>query len=79
MRCRQNRNLSAAQQYLALRSNPISTGHGLLSRGQLTWTWQATPSALSRVYTLHVEFKEGGTPKVFVDQPELLPVWWTAS
>lgn len=72
MRCRQNRNLSAAQQYLALRSSPICTGHGQLSRGQLTWTWQAAPSALSRIYTLHVEFKESGTPKVFVDQPDLI-------
>jgi len=69
---RQNRNLSAAQQYLALRSNPICTGYGQLGRGQLTWTWQAAPSALSRIYTLHIKFKEGGTPKVFVDQPDLV-------
>lgn len=72
MRCQRNRNLSAAQQYLALRSNPICIGNGQLGRGQLTWTWQAAPSALSRIYTLHVEFKEGGTPKVFVDQPNLV-------
>lgn len=72
MHDRQNRNLSAAQQYLALRSNPICTGHGRLGRGQVLWTWQAAPSALSCIYTLHVEFKEGGTPKVFVDQPDLV-------
>lgn len=69
---RQSRNLSAAQQYLALRSNPVCEGHGVLGRGQLTWTWQVAPSALGRIYALRVEFKEGGRPKVFVDQPDLV-------
>jgi hypothetical protein len=68
----QNRNLSAAQQYLALRSNPVcGGGQGALGRGQLAWTWQAAPSPLGRIYTLRVEFKEGGIPNVFVDQPNL--------
>ena len=72
MRWRQSRNLSAAQQYLALRSNPVCEGRGVLGRGQLTWTWQVAPSALGRIYALHVKFKEGGRPKVFVDQPDLV-------
>jgi hypothetical protein len=64
--------LSAAQQYLALRSNPACHGQGTLGRGKLTWTWQTAPSALGRLYTLHVEFKESKVPKVFVDQPDLV-------
>lgn len=44
----------------------------MLGRGQLTWTWQGAPSALGRIYTLRVKFKEGGRPLVFVDQPDLV-------
>jgi hypothetical protein len=69
---RYSRNLSAAQQYLALRSNPVCDGRGSLSRGQLVWTWRVAPSALGRLYTLRVVFKEGGFPKVFVEQPDLV-------
>jgi hypothetical protein len=69
---RYSRNLSAAQQYLALRSSPISEGSGSLGRGRLVWTWQVAPSALSRLYTLKLLFKEGGSPKVFVEEPDLV-------
>ena len=68
----QSRKLSAAQQCLALRSSPICEGHGVLSRGHLTWTWQAAPSPRGRIYTLHVEFREGDRPEVFVDHPDLV-------
>lgn len=67
-----SRDLSAAQQYVALRSTPICRGSGALGRGRLVWTWHAAPSTLSRIYTLRVVFKEGGHPKVFVDQPDLV-------
>jgi hypothetical protein len=69
---RQRKHLSAAQQYVALRSNPLCVGHGVLGRGQLVWSWQVAPSALGRVYTLRVVFKEGEHPTVFVDQPDLV-------
>ena len=72
MRWRQSRNLTAAQQYLALRSNPVCEGRGVLGRGQFTWTWHVAPSFLGRIYTLRVEFKQGGRPQVFVDQPDLV-------
>lgn len=72
MRWRQRRNLSAAQQYLALRSSPVCAGSGSLGRGRLTWTWHGAPSALGRVYTLRVEFSEGKLPQVFVDKPDLV-------
>ena len=64
--------LSAAQQYLALRSNPICPGYGSLKRQKLTWTFEATPSPLSRTYLLRIEYVEGATPYVFVDQPDLV-------
>lgn len=44
----------------------------MLGRGQLSWNWQAAPSALGRNYNLRVEFKKGGIPNVFVDQPDLV-------
>jgi len=64
--------LSASQQYLSLRSNPACEGKGFLRLGQLSWTWQVAPSVIGRIYTLRVEFKEKGVPKVFVDQPDLV-------
>lgn len=69
---RYSRDLSAAQQYLALRSNPICDGSGSLKRGRLVWTWQVAPSALGRLYTLRLVFKEAGIPTVFVEQPDLV-------
>ena len=44
----------------------------MLGRGQFTWTWHVAPSFLGRIYTLRVEFKQGGRPQVFVDQPDLV-------
>jgi hypothetical protein len=60
-----------AQQFLALRSNPICAGSGELRRGRLTWRFAARPSPLSRSYDARVEYGEHGAPDVFIDAPDL--------
>jgi hypothetical protein len=63
--------LTAAQQFVNLRGNPVSRGKGELRAGRLTWRYSATPSPLSRDYDIRIEFRQGGRPKTFVDGPDL--------
>ena len=63
--------LTAAQQYLNLRGNPICAGAGELRAGRLTWRFPTSPSSLSRDYNLRIEFCQGDTPDVFVDGPDI--------
>lgn len=63
--------LTAAQQFVNLRGNPISRGGGVLQPGRFTWRYSATPSPLSRDYGVRIEFKQGGRPEIFVDDPDL--------
>jgi hypothetical protein len=63
--------LTAAQQFLSLRTNPISPGAGSLRAGRLTWRYAAKPSPLSREYGMRIEFAQGGVPETYVDTPDL--------
>jgi hypothetical protein len=63
--------LNAAQQFTLLRANPLAAGQGNLRSGQLSWSFEAKPTALSRAYQLRIEFKQGDRPLVFVDGPDL--------
>lgn len=63
--------LTAAQQYLHLRSNQVYGGHGSLRTGRLTWTYDDRPTALSRVYRLRLTYAEAGGVQVFIDDPDL--------
>jgi hypothetical protein len=37
----------------------------------LTWWWDVSPTPLSRVYRLRLEYRAGGTPQVFAERPHL--------
>jgi hypothetical protein len=65
------RPLKAAQQFLNLRANPICIGEGQLYPGRLRWQYLTSPSPLSRLYSVRIEFIQGKTPEVFVDDPDL--------
>jgi hypothetical protein len=65
------RPLTAAQQYLFVRTNPICAGTGRLSRGSFVWRYAATPTSLSRVYSVRLCYRQGTTPRVVVDGPDL--------
>jgi hypothetical protein len=60
-----------AQQFLALRSNPICGGTGELKRERLTWRFTARPSALGRSYQARIEYEQKGPAGVFIDAPDL--------
>lgn len=67
----QRKPLTAAQQFVNLRGNPISHGVGKLRAGRLTWRYSASPFPLSRDYTVRIEFWPTGKLQIFVDSPDL--------
>ena len=64
--------ISAAYQYLHLRTNPLSSGSGSLAPGRLTWRFVTSPTPLSRQYRLRIEYRQGAVPRVFVEAPDLI-------
>lgn len=66
------RPLTAAQQFICLRGNPLCAGSGALNAGHLVWTYTASPTALSRDYQLRIDYRQGGAPQVFVEEPDLV-------
>ena len=69
---RPHRPLTAAQQFLNLRVNPISSGSGTLRAGHLTWRCAVTPTPVSRSYDLRIDYRQGHTPRAFVEAPNLV-------
>jgi hypothetical protein len=64
--------LTAAQQFLLLTKNPLSAGEGELGSGCFRWHYKASPTPLSRIYDARVEFAPNHSPRVFIDDPDLL-------
>ncbi len=64
--------LSLAQQYLNLRANPICAGAGGFPRGMLVWRCDVSPTPLSRIYSIRIDYCPGSSPKVFVEAPNLI-------
>jgi hypothetical protein len=65
------RPLTAAQQFIGLQTSAICAGTGELGPGRLVWRFEARPTLLSRAYKLRLVFAQGGTPQVFVPEPDL--------
>lgn len=66
------RGLTAAQQHFDLRACELCRGEGSVRAGQLTWTYDVAPTALSRLYTVRIEQRQGDHPKTFVVSPDLV-------
>jgi len=66
------RPLTAAQQFVNLRGNPISSGTGVLQAGRLVWRYCASPTPLSRTYQLRIDYRQDDVPQVFVEDPDLV-------
>jgi len=71
MRYGRPRALTAAQQFINLRGNPVSAGDGFLHSGRFAWTYETTPSALGRIYRVRIEMDHELWPDVFVEDPDL--------
>jgi len=71
MRLGRPRSLTLAQQFVNLRSNPISAGRGFLRADRLEWTYDTSPSPISRVYRIRIEMDLVLSPDVFVEMPDL--------
>jgi hypothetical protein len=71
MRAGGRRSLTAAEQFVNLRANPICPGAGTVRAGSLMWQFTARPTPLSRLYTLRLAYQQGGKPNVYVIEPDL--------
>lgn len=71
MRLGRPKDLTVAQQYVNLQANPVSAGTGQLRAGRLFWTYDASPSPLSRIYRVHIEMGQDLWPEIFVRDPDL--------
>lgn len=71
MRTATARWLSPEQQWMRLKSSPISKGHGFVRRGELVWDFAARPSPIGRIYQLRICYRYPGLPDVFVLSPDL--------
>jgi hypothetical protein len=71
MRYRGAPSLTAVQQLVNLKINPICEGTGTVRLGKLTWEFLAQPDPLSRVYKVRIEYQQGGVPQVYVVAPHL--------
>lgn len=65
------RSLTVPQQYLGLSSNPICAGAGRLAVGTLSWRFPMMPTLLSRTYAVRIDYRLGGDPKVYIENPDL--------
>jgi len=74
MRYGRSPKLSVAQQFVNLRANPISSGTGTISQKGLVWRCLLSPTPLSRVYSVRIEYGRGKQPEVIVETPDLRAV-----
>lgn len=72
MRYSDPRPLTAAQQFLLLQKNLLTAGTGQLGSGSFDWRFTASPTPLSRLYNLRLDFAVDQPPKVYVESPDLL-------
>lgn len=63
--------LTVAQQFLALRSNPLCAGYGELRRERLVWRFDVRPSSLSRTYGACLELTQDSPPRAYIETPDL--------
>ncbi len=72
MRFGGRRKLTLSQQLLNLRANPISGGDGEVRQARLVWRCEVSPTALSRMYAIRIEYGPRRRPSVFVEAPDLI-------
>jgi hypothetical protein len=71
MRYRAAPALTAVQQFVNLKINPICKGEGGVRLGKLNWEFTVRPDPLSRLYRVRIEFRQGAVPQVSVIDPDL--------
>lgn len=65
------RQLTIAQQYLALQAGAVSAGRGSLRHGKLVWEFITKPSPISREYRIRIVYQSDHPPQVFVVEPDI--------
>lgn len=67
-----HRALSAAQQFHLLERSALVSGVGILLPGEMRWHFDVQPTSFSRSYGLELRYRQGGRPRVFVRNPDLV-------
>lgn len=63
--------LTPAIQFFVLKQRNGGIGQGTLRRGQIVWEYEGQPTLLGRRYKLKLAFRQGGSPEVWVTDPDL--------
>nr|WP_295464448.1 hypothetical protein [Mesorhizobium sp.] len=63
--------LTPAQQFIFLRTNPVCRGAGRIGAAGLRWVYPDRPTPLSREYLVQLTYAREGTPKVTILRPDL--------
>lgn len=64
--------LTAAQQFLALRTTAHCAGEGHLRHERLTWRFPVRPDPLGRSYAARLEYGPDLSPDVYVERPDVV-------
>lgn len=65
------RPLTVAQQYVRVQFSPLCPGVGALRRGRFYWRYKVSPTPVSRVYSISLRYRVGGSPSVIAEEPAL--------
>lgn len=68
----ERRALTAAEQYLALRTATYVTGEGRLRRERLTWRFPVRPDPLGRSYVARLDYASTTAPRIVIETPDLV-------
>ena len=63
--------LTPAQQYVRVRANPLCAGDGTLYPGRFVWRYVTSPTPLSRLYTIRLNYRARQAPQATVEEPPL--------
>ena len=66
-----NKTISPEQQWIRLKSSPISRGNGSVRHGVLNWEFDIRPSVIGRTYRIRITYKNWDFPNVIVLSPDL--------
>ena len=65
------RRLTAAQQYACICANPLCVGAGTLRPGRFVWRYKTSPTPISRLYSVRLNYRIGSSPQAVVEEPDL--------
>jgi hypothetical protein len=72
VRVGQPRPLTLCQQITLLKASETFAGHGEVHMDRLVWRCEVSPTSISRIYAIRLEYRRGVASAVFVETPDLV-------